>query len=81
VQQAMAKLERSEIISTEYKGKNYQGECVIAGQQKLSFTVKYQGRSSSDGRTYGTSAEELHNLRVMARLHLNKILDDLEETN
>ena len=77
----MAKLERSEIISVEYEGRNYQAECVIAGQQKLSFTVNYQGRSSSDGRTYGTSAEELHNLRVMAQLHFIKILGELEKRN
>lgn len=72
------KQEQNESISVDYGGVTHTGRLVIFGTRKLTFTVEYMGRKSADGRAYGTSAEELHNLRTMATVHLLRILGDLD---
>ena len=72
------KQEQYESISVEYGGVTHTGHLVISGTRKLTFIVEYKGHKSSDGRPYGTSTEELHNLRTMATVHLLRILGDLE---
>jgi hypothetical protein len=72
------KQERRESISVEYGGITHAGTLVISGTRKLTFSVEYRGHKSGDGRAWGTSAEELHNLRTMARVHLLRIIGDLE---
>lgn len=72
------KQERRETISEEYDGVMHTGTLVISGTRKLTFSVEYRGHKSGDGRAWGTSAEELHNLRTMARIHLLRIIGDLE---
>lgn len=72
------KQQRTESISVEFGGVTHTGRLVILGTRKLTFTVEYRGRTSGDGRAWGTSAEELHNLQTMARVHLLRIAGDLE---
>lgn len=74
------KEEHYESISVEYEGVTHTGRLVISGTRKLTFTVEYRGRKSADGRAYGTSADELHNLRTMAEVHLVRILGDFERS-
>lgn len=73
------KEERRESISTELGGRIHTGQLTISGTRKLRFTVEYLGKTSSDGRTYGTSSDELHNLRVMAEVHLLRLLSEAEK--
>jgi hypothetical protein len=75
---SMKKQARRESISVEYSGVTHTGTLVISGTRKLSFYVEYRGQKSGDGRAWGTSAEELHNLRTMARVHLVRLIGDRE---
>lgn len=72
------KQEHYESISVEYGGITHTGRLVISGTRKLTFTDEYQARKSGDSRAWGTGPDELHNLRTMAKVHLLRILDDLE---
>jgi len=72
------KRERRELISVEQGGVTHTGTLIISGTRKLTFSVEYRGHKSGDGRAWGTSAEELHNLRTMGRVHLLRIIGDLE---
>jgi hypothetical protein len=74
----LKKQERRESVSVEMGGVTHTGTLVISGTRKLSFHVEYHGQKSGDGRAWGTSAEELHNLRTMARVHLIRLVGDLE---
>ena len=76
----MQKQQRRETISVEYGGVTRKGTLIISGTRKLTFSVDYRGQTSGDGRAWGTSAEELHNLRTMARVHLLRIVADLERS-
>ena len=72
------KQERRESISVESGGVAHTGTLVISGTRKLTFAVEYRSHKSGDGRAWGTSPEELHNLRTMARVHLLRIVGDIE---
>jgi hypothetical protein len=72
------KRERREPVSIDHNGKTYTGDCIISGTRKLSFKVEYKGRILSDSRTWGTSREELYNLRVMAQAHLISLVFEVE---
>jgi hypothetical protein len=70
--------EQSEQISVEFEGRKETARLIISGKQKLSFTVEYRGETLSDGRSYGTSKEELHNLHVMAESILLRMINDFK---
>ena len=73
------KHERRELLTTEIGGRNYTANLIISGTRKLSFTVEYQGHKISDGRSWGTDAEELHNLRVIAENKFMQLLNELKK--
>ena len=75
------KKERREIISIEQDGQTYTGTLIISGTRKLNFTVEHQGRTKTDSRSWGTNSEELHNIRVMAQVHLIGLVADTKSAN
>jgi hypothetical protein len=72
------KLEKHESISIEHKGKTYTGTLVILGTRKLTFNVEYNGRTSSDSRFWRNTPEEKYNMRVMAHVHLTRLISEAE---
>ncbi|HEY6215506.1 MAG TPA: hypothetical protein VIW74_02520 [Pyrinomonadaceae bacterium] len=77
--------ERRELVSVEIDGKTHTGTLIITGTNKLRFSVEYRGQMIGDSRSWGTDAEELKNLRVMAKAQLLQLVYDVEgnhaETN
>ena len=77
---SMKKQERRESITIEDKGRKYTYDLVICGSRKLTFRVEYQGHvSPDDSRSWGTSAEELQNIRAMSGLLFWKLLGELNK--
>ncbi len=73
--------ERREIISIEFKGHTYSGTLVISGTRKIYFTVEYDGKAESDGRAWGTSSDEQHNMRVTAQSIFLRLIDEADREN
>lgn len=72
----MRKQERREPISVDVDGQTHQGTLILRGTRKLSVSVEYRGRERTDSRSWGTSSEELHGARVMAKLLLLHLVED-----
>jgi hypothetical protein len=73
-----AKASRFQAISTEVNGRTYSAQLEIRGTRFKQFIVHYNGRSESDGRKWGTDAEEQHNMLLMAEAKLIQMAGDDE---
>lgn len=68
----------SEPLSVEVDGRRYFGALITKGAQEIRITVEYKGEEISDGRKWGTDAEEDHNMRAIAQaLLLQMVHDDI----
>lgn len=73
------KKERREAVSIEIDGKTYTGHVIIMGTRKLTFCVEYQGkRSANDSRSWKPGVEEHHNILVIAEIHLDRLVREVE---
>lgn len=72
----------SEPLTVEIDGQEYFGTLTTTGAREVRMTVEYKGQELSDGRKWGTDAEERHNMRVIAKtLLLRMVHDDLSTRN
>jgi hypothetical protein len=70
----------SEPLTVEIDGQEHFGTLTTKGAQEVRMTVEYKGKEISDGRKWGTDAEEQHNMRVIAKtLLLRMVYDDLRK--
>lgn len=67
-------------MTIDIDGQTHTGTLIITGTRKLTFTVEYSGRTHTDSRSWGTDAEEMYNLRVMAQAHLVQLVFEAGRT-
>jgi hypothetical protein len=71
-----------EPLTVEIDGQEYFGTLTTTGAQEVKMTVEYKGQELSDGRKWGTDAEEQHNMRVIAKtLLLQMVQQDRLKSN
>lgn len=71
----------SESLSVDVDGQTYYGTLTTKGAQEVRMTVEYKGKEISDGRKWGTDAEEDHNMRAIAQsLLLQMVHDDIRKS-
>jgi hypothetical protein len=71
----------SESLSVDVDGQTYYGTLTTKGAQEVRMTVEYKGKEISDGRKWGTDAEEEHNMRMIAQsLLLQMVHDDIRKS-
>lgn len=70
----------SEPLSVGVDGETFFGTLTTKGAQEVRMTVEYKGQEISDGRKWGTDAEEEHNMRVIAQtLLLRMVHEDIRK--
>jgi hypothetical protein len=68
------KREHHEVMSVEVDGRTHAGTMIVRGTRKLTVSMNYLGNEETDGRSWGTSAEERFNMRQLAKVRLLRMV-------